>query len=391
MPVGSPNPPPGVFEPFVTTTTSPPPFTAVARSTLAAATALGLAAAILVGAPPASGRARHTQAAEPTPTPLPPCAVTATRHIAPQVARIGERVDVTLSLKASCPIERLPLHLVVVVDASADIDTADGRGALRSLQRSLAAYRPAERTALRVGVVSANAQAIATCPLRAGTADARRCIGRIRPRGAARLASGIERAQRLLADARAMAALPHDTIREVVAVVARLPRGTAPCHDVPVAAGRVRDAGATLVALCVGDDCDTACLRGSAASPRHVVAWRSPGALQAAMDDLLTPPAPFGTAPLIVRDLTVTETLPASVTLVADRVQPDPSSTRQAPTTLVWRHTHVPKDGVTLTYPVVIAASGALTVPARSFGSFVDPRRGVATFAPPLGHIAVTP
>ncbi|MCC7020828.1 MAG: hypothetical protein IT332_13785 [Ardenticatenales bacterium] len=94
---------------------------------------------------------------------------------------------------------------------------------------------------------------------------------------------------------------------------------------------------------------------------------------------------------IILKRLALTETLPSAVTLIPDSGQPEPVAIGQAPTTITWRITHVPKDGLTMTYGVRLDAIGALTVPERTSGWFKDSKNRVGAFDVPARQVDVLP
>ncbi|MBK6770025.1 MAG: VWA domain-containing protein [Ardenticatenales bacterium] len=361
------------------------------RPALAATLALAAALALLAAAPAATSHAVRTHAPEPTATPLPPCAVTATRAVEPLTARVGETVDVTVVLGARCPIEMFPLHIVYVVDASADMKTAEGREVLRSVRRSIAALTPDDRTVLRIGIVGYNSRAAVSCPVSRDTSAAIRCIDRIRPRGEARPEVGLDRALGLLTYARALGGGDRNAIREVIVLVARQPRGVSQCSGALSAAGHIRGQGILLVTACVGDSCDDDCMQSLALTPRYFLDWRPPQAIEQQLDALFRSITRNFSNSLRLWSIAITDTLATSVTLVPNSARPEPNTTGQAPTTLVWRPTHVPKEGWTITYRVRLDAIGKITLPAGGSGSFIDSRHRSGRFDVPPRHIDVLP
>lgn len=359
------------------------------RPALAAALALATAYSLLAAAPAATSHAGRTHALEPTATPLPPCAVTATRTVAPLTARVGERVDVTVSLAVGCPIERFPLHIIYVIDDSSDMDSREGRDVRHEVQQAMLDFIPNERTDLRVGVVGYNTRPTVRCALTRDTRAAARCFNRLAARGQAHPDAGITAALALLTRARHLAT-PGDVIREVVILVAHQPQRTSQCSRARSAMSRLKDQGVLVISVCGGTDCDAACIRDLATSPRYFLPWRSSVDVGRFLRSLFTVSRVSWTS-IILKRLALTETLPSAVTLIPDSGQPEPVAIGQAPTTITWRITHVPKDGLTMTYGVRLDAIGTLTVPEGSNGSFLDNKNRFGTFDVPGGHVDVLP
>lgn len=357
------------------------------RPALAAALALATAFSLLAAAPAATSHAGRTHALEPTATPLPPCAVTTTRTVAPLTARVGERVDVTVTLTAGCPVERFPLHIVYVIDDSADMDSHEGRDVHREVQQAMLDFVPNERTDLRVGVVGYNTRPSARCALTRDRRAAARCFNRLSPRGQARLDVGITAALALLTRARSLAT-SRDEITEVVILVARQPRGATQCNRARSASARLKGEGVTVISACSGSECDEVCIRDLAT--RYFWRWRSSADVGRFLRSLFAPSNVSWTS-IHLKGLAFTDTLSSAVTLIPNSAQPDPVATGQAPTTITWRITHVPKDGLTMTYGVRLDAIGALTVPERTSGWFKDSKNRVGAFDVPARQVDVLP
>lgn len=333
--------------------------------------------------------ANATLAADPTATPLGPCVITTTRRVEPLVVQLGGTVDVTLTVRASCPIELFPFHLVFVLDDSSDMAGPDGRDVRRELQRMILDMTPNERTDLRVGIVGYNTRPTVVCAPQRDRRAAVRCLQRMVARGTARSDVGLDRARAVLAAMRLQYA-DRDNVREVVIFVARLPRAESDCDRAQSAAARLRREGVLVLSACVGDDCDANCMLHLGTSPRYFIPWTSAGLFGRILGGLFAP-SRVSWITLQLMSLDIGETLPTSVTLDRMSAQPEPSYVLPGPTRIVWRYTHIPKDGITMTYRVRADATGALTVPETGRGQFSDSKNRVGQFDVPGVSIDVRP
>jgi hypothetical protein len=246
-----------------------------------------------------------------TPTPYGPCSITYTKIAAPLNVVLGANVDVTLTAAFECTARRLPVHLVLVLDGSAAIGEASSermKVAARNLVRDLdlASY-----PSIKVGVVEFNTRARTVCRLRNDESAVLRCIAQVGTTGGANLTAGIEEGARLLRDAHT-STLGADALDALVAMAGPL-GGSGNCPGAVQAAARARGQGVMVAAVCVGADCDAACLRQVAGSGRYYFTDAQVGALSRLVRDELVMTT---LVPIKVRTLSLLDTLGPDVAYV---------------------------------------------------------------------------
>jgi hypothetical protein len=368
----------------------------VARHAVAllfALTALG-AALTLVAVPVGAEQdvvARATRTPRPAPSPTPGCIVTATHRADPARLAIGEETTATVHLGGACSVEVFPLHVVLVLETTGKVErrvmddqVAEAGALVDEILDPAEPYR-------RVGVAAFGDSARLQCPVTEDGAALERCLNRVkgladRGRGPARrdvLARGIDDGLALLRRAR----LGHDTasLREVLVVFTT---GPAPdrCPAALRAAANAKSQSVLVESVCMGRDCDAACVRQLASSPRYFFQLEDLSALR-----------------VIFRRITEAEVRPNEthrwqLTLsypLADRVRLVPGSAVPEATVaadgrrLDWRWNYFPKDGVTATVRLVPTEPDRQPLARQAAGTWVDYRNRPGTYQVPDAEVDV--
>lgn len=324
--------------------------------------ALALAAALLAVAlappPPASpaqAAARATSTG-PAPTPrgtdvAPPCVVAGTRSVEPTTLLLGETVGVTMTVTAQCagPIE--PLHIAVVIEASAAMAGELGRDVRAAAAQFIERLDLPTNPASRVAVIGFDDRVRVKCALFNDRGRVMRCLHRIGAHGNARWDIALDEARRQLLSGRGDYKSP-DVIREVVVLFAARPNGG--CARPSREATRLKGDGVLLITVCVGADCDTPCLRTVATSPRHHFEWWQRAHLGRVLDTIRR-----SFQYILLKSLTITDQLPNAIRIMSDTAQPAPNDIDVALGRIGWSQTHVPREGVTITYRARTVETGS--------------------------------
>lgn len=357
-------------------------------SAVAAAILLGAAGALALAGLPVPPAKAAPSAQRPTATPWPDygqttCALTTSTTVQPGAFRRGEPIAVTRTARAACADVPQPLHVVLVLDASASM-AGEPSDELRSAMRTFVEDRASSGLPdERLGVVSFERRGRQLCALTDRYDRVQACIRRVRAEGEADLAAGLQAGWRSLQAGRALwPTLPPEQIREVIILVSS---GHAPsCPSAVKEAGKLAARGVLVVSVCAGDDCDVPCMRSIAASPRYYFEARD-------IDQLVRvfQPIRHAVADIVLKRLTMTETLPSGAALVADSPQPPVTRRLEDPTRLVWELDWVSSRGVTVTYRVRPGTSGYVPLSDGMRGVFRDKRGlgGAFDFARPWARV----
>ncbi len=363
---------------------------------------LGLAAGIALAASTAAALAMPLGAASPagsdsrraTPTLGTPCVVTTTYTAAPDSLLLGESVTNTLTVRAQCPPPTpIPLHIVMVFDLSEAITRADVTAtrdaAARLVDKVAGTYKPS----LKVAVVEVVADrrprpgeklALTRAPLTGDLERVKRVIHRVDRSGETDLGRGIDRALQLAVAGRKPVQTANGAwVNEVMIVFSDGPRDD-DCPDVVRAARKVKAQGIIVMTVCVGDDCESRCLREAASSARYAFnvsdASRILGVFDRIRKDIKM---------VVLKRLVVTEALPGGMTFVADSAVPAPVEIDAGAGRLRWQENYVPEEGITITFKTRPLGPGHQPVSLGAIAEFTDNRDLSGTMPFPIPAVDV--
>jgi Mg-chelatase subunit ChlD len=160
-------------------------------------------------------------------------------------------------------------------------------------------------------------------------------------------------------------------------------QNNAGCQPVLQAAGQAKSQGILMMTVCVGSDCDAACMRQAASSARYFFQIDNAGGLATAFakirDEVLN---------VNLKRLTVTDVLPPNMQYVTDSAQPAPN--KGDPTTgFTWQANYVPRDGITITFKVRPLETGYHPTNVQAVGELLDNQNRSKDFDFPLPHVTV--
>jgi len=235
----------------------------------------------------------------------------------------------------------------------------------------------AENPATKVGVVSFNTTARTHCQLTNQQNRAVGCVNQVGAGGGTRIDRGIEEGMKVLRRGRNKEA-DRESIREVMIVLSD-GGNNAGCPPVLQAAGSAKSQGVLVITVCVGNDCDTSCMRRAATSPRYFFEARNASALGQVFDrireDIIN---------IFLRKLTVVDILPSNMHYILDAGDSAPKWDENL-RELEWQTVQVPKQGVTYTARVEPKEVGFWPTNVEAKGTFLDNknRSGEFTFEVP--------
>ena len=101
----------------------------------------------------------------------------------PRVLLLGETTNITLTIKAVCAGQQLPLHIVLVLDASGSMSGDPNRQMKDAAKKLIDRLDLKNNPGTQVGVVQFNGGAQALCQLTNIASQAKSCVGRVPANG----------------------------------------------------------------------------------------------------------------------------------------------------------------------------------------------------------------
>ncbi|MCB0215566.1 MAG: VWA domain-containing protein, partial [Chloroflexi bacterium] len=232
--------------------------------------ALGLALAMLAGALCSLALARPAEARPLDQAPAPSaCAVDLQASARPPVLLAGETLQLELELRATCLGPSHSKSVVLVLDASGSWlgqPIQAQKDAARELVRRL--DLPGNPST-RVGVAMFNSSARTLCQLTNEVGRVLACVGKFGAGGGTAIDRGIIEGLRVLRYGRSVPS--GERITEILVVLTD-GQNNAGCDSVERAALQAKNQDVLMITVCVGPDCDAACMRAAASSDRDFLA-----------------------------------------------------------------------------------------------------------------------
>lgn len=298
----------------------------------------------------------------------------------PNVLLLGEETDLTLTVRALCAPEAFPLHVVLVLDASGSMagqKNADLKNAVKRMVREL---NLDERPLIQMGIVEFNNIAKTLCQLTNDSGRLNSCANKVSANGGTSIDQGIREGLKVLSRGRPRGG--GSDVREIMVVLSD-GGNNAGCQPVIQAANQAKGQKVLIMSVCVGSDCDAACMRQVASSNRYFFQVNDSGAIVQAFiriaEEVLN---------INLKRMTVTDILPPNMQLVADSVDPAPDKGDPA-SGLTWVTSYVPKDGITITFRVRPLETGYHPTNVQAVGQLVDNQNRSRDFTFPLPFVTV--
>jgi len=286
----------------------------------------------------------------------------------PKVMNLGETTHVTLEFSATCPPEKAPTDVMLVMDTSASM--ADDRKlvfAKSAAKKFLGIVLEAASGGTpdsRIGLVIFNHQAGLASPLTYDIRVLEAKIDAMMPTGLTNISDAIDIGrEELLKD-------PQGHKQAMIVLTDGV--NTVPTDPVPVAAQRAKDAGVLVITICAGGECDPG-LQPAASRPD--LYYDVPDASK--LEEIYTQLAAVVQLNE-VKSITVTDRVPKNMRYVPDSAVPAPSSVTREPsgeTVLVWTLAgQFPPGGIG--YDLEPLETGEHPTNVRAVADFVD-RKGL--------------
>jgi hypothetical protein len=304
------------------------------------------------------------------------CAVETRKSAAPDRIQLGETVQVTLVVTASCVSAPPAFHIVLVVDGSGA--ASDVGGDLKAFLRQVVQRLSLDsHPGLRLGVVEYDEEAVARCELTEREGRVVGCIMSADFVGASRPDTGIDEAVAMLVRGHNNFGGDRADLRELILVTMAGTPATG-CQTTLAAASSAKAKGIGLMSVCAGANCDSQCTRQVATSPRYAYD------LDDGVEIATTVLEIYDAIPRLPRAamVTITDTLPVNMAYVAGSASPP---AQMIDSRLVWSAVPMPPDTITVTFRVqpVEAGRHATNVEAEARVSFIDHADIVRSFPVP--------
>jgi Mg-chelatase subunit ChlD len=307
------------------------------------------------------------------------CLAERNKVAAPNVLLLGEITNVTLTVKAVCAAEAFPLHIVLVLDASGSMagqKNADLKKAIKNMIRDL---RLEDFPQIQMGIVKFNTAATTLCQLTNDSGRLSACANKVDANGGTAIDRGIIEGLRVLTRGRPRGG---GEVREIMVVLSDGGNNLG-CSPVLQAASSAKGQGVLIMAVCVGNDCDAACMRQVASSPRYFYQVQDSGAIVQAFKKITEEALNIN-----LKRLNITDLVPANMQYIDQSADPAPASGNPLEG-LVWKMNYVPKDGLTITYQLRPLEPGYHPTNVEANGELTDNQNRKKAFDFPVPYVMV--
>jgi uncharacterized protein YegL len=325
-------------------------------TTLAVASLIGLAPVMAAPtSPPPPSRLQQTGATS-------PCQPVFTKVAYPKTILLGEEIGITLTVKAVCAGERIPLHIVLVMDGSGSMAGTPSQKMKQAAEILVRGLQLADSPWTKVGVVEFNTVARTLAVLTNSESEVISAINAVEANGGTAIDAGIREGLKVLRQGRRNDEDPTEAM-----VVLSNGHNDAGCNPVLVEAGHSKAQGVLMVAVCVGPGCDTVCMRQVATNGRYYFEAENASALKSVFQQIGD--RVFN---INLKKLQVKDTLPDGVEYVPGSARPSPARPDVVSNWLEWEDVYVPKDGVTYTLRVRPTRAGYIPANQEAWGQLTD-------------------
>jgi Mg-chelatase subunit ChlD len=292
-----------------------------------------------------------------------PCVPYFSKSVSPTTVNIGESVTITLHARAVCPTEVVTRHIVLVLDASGSMTGRPRNELVAAATQFVRDLDLPHEANVRVGIVSFSDRATVLTALTNSEPLVIGAINRVQANGETRIDLGIRAATQILLDART----DTDGLLTETMVVLTDGGNNAGCDPVRAAAAQARSEGILVLAICVGGACDEECMRRVALDEQNYNR----------VDDTTDLPLTFGAIRrrilgTSIANMTIGDTLPASMMYIAGSAEPEPSAPENPVQWMEWTSAWVPREGVTLSLRAYPTTTGVLDTNLEAHGILTD-------------------
>jgi hypothetical protein len=275
-----------------------------------------------------------------------PCVADVDKSVGPTTVLLGETATVTLAIRVPATEGCQPpaLHVVLVLDNSSVMQDPLAIDMRAGAHAFIDAMDLNENPGTWVGVVSYGSLPETLCELTSQAARLRSCVNRVGPgSGEGRLDVALGQGLRVLLRGRNNV-VDREMLAEVMIVVPAS-SNAAGCPPVLQAAAQAKGQGVKIYAVCLGPDCDPACIVDVPTSRAQFFNVPTPAQSPAILRGIAAE-----IRGIRAKRLVVTDQVPANMELDAGSARPDASWDATA-RTLTW-DLWLPLSPVTLTFQV---------------------------------------
>lgn len=291
------------------------------------------------------------------------CITAVERTVHPTTVALGETVDVTTSIRFDCPEMEIPLHVVVVLDASGSMAGAPLEEARSGVLAFVDGLGIGTDPNSKVGLVAFDDAVKVSCPLTADREEIVACLDRVTASGGSAIDVALPEGRRVLRAGRVDPDVGGD-IREVMILLSDGVSATG-CEPVLREAQLVKSEGILLMTVAIGTASDHGCLRQTASSPRYFFAVDFASGIVAVLERIRADVAS------LVRSLVIADLPPSALRLVPDSPAPeaevDPLTGR-----VTWTLRYVGPSGITVTHRLAAVGAGRHPSSEDAHADFVD-------------------
>jgi Mg-chelatase subunit ChlD len=299
----------------------------------------------------------------------------------PNVLLLGEETTVTLTVKAICAAEAFPLHIVLVLDSSGSMAGEKNAQLKKAVKTMIKGLDLPGHPQIEMGIVKFASVANTLCQLTNDGGRLGSCANKVDANGGTAIDAGIKEGLKVLTRGRPRGA-DDGAIREVMVVLSD-GGNNAGCGPVLQAAGQAKGQKVLLMTVCVGSDCDAACMRQAASSPRYFFQVDDAGAIVQAFQKIVEEVLKIN-----LKRLTITDLVPANMQYIDGSADPEPGK-GDAVSGLVWIQNYVPKDGFTITYRLRPLETGYHPTNVSALGELLDSQSRSKDFEFPVPYVTI--
>ncbi len=305
------------------------------------------------------------------------CIADGQKHAFPKVLLLGETTTITLTARAVCAGEQIPLHIVLVLDASGSMAGDPTRQMKDAAKKLIEKLGMRDNPGTKVGVVEFNGTARALCQLTNNEGQAKGCVSRVGATGGTCIDCGIREGLRVLLNGRRRE--QGDSALNEVMVVLSDGTNNAGCPPVVAASRQAKSQGIIVITVCVGSGCDAQCMREAASSARYFFQSDDAGGLIAVFERIRK-----DIQKITLRKMTIIDTLPPNMEYIENSSEPQ-ADVSPGKDQLTWTQNFVPSDGLTMSFKVRPKDVGFWPTNVLATGEFRDnqDRTGTIIFQVP--------
>lgn len=314
------------------------------------------------------------------------CVLTPGKWADPARLFIGDWTTVTLTTTTHCPLTQLPLHIVLMLDAS---NSMIPNGKLRDMQNAATRFvDEIDFDVSKAGVVSFKDKGYVEAELTDRKGRVQGAISGLTTAFGTDFEGGMARTEHLLRDGRNEFVRDHpgQPLPIEIAVILSDGQPYPPGRTGTGIANKMKSDGVTIFSICVGNDCDQRFMRSFASRASYYFSVRSSGGLISAFRKIRDQVSNVRLKEILVRDV-----VPDNMRYIPGSA--DPPTYRIVDRELRWRWTTIPPEGITITYQLEPLEVGTWPTNVEAIAEFkdVEERVGEAVFPVPTVEVLAPP